>query len=73
MADYSTAATNAETALNNSLDGGLVEEYEITETSQRIKRGNVLDQVKATALAEGLAARRSTGLFRLGKPTNPKS
>lgn len=72
MADYSTASTNATDALNDAADG-LVEEYEIRTNGRRVKRGRIPDQIQATALLEGLAARRAGGgIFRLAKPKNPR-
>jgi hypothetical protein len=71
MADFSTAASNAEDALIDAAEG-LVEEYEIRTNGRRVKRGRVQDQVQAAVLLEGLAARRAGGLFRLAKPKNPR-
>jgi hypothetical protein len=71
MADYSTAASNAESALDDAAEG-LIEEYEIRTNGRRVKRGRVPDQVKAMAILEGLAARRSGGLFHLANPENPR-
>jgi hypothetical protein len=71
MADYSTASSNAEDALESSAEG-LIEEYEIGTNRRRVKRGRVPDQVDAAAKLEGLAARRSRGIFTLGKFANPK-
>lgn len=71
MADYSTANSNAQSALNNAADG-FVEEYEITNRGRRVKRGKVADQVQAALLLEGIATRRSSGsLFKLAKRKNP--
>ena len=72
MSDYSTASSNADDALDNAADG-FVEEYEISSRGRRVKRGRLPDQVKTAALLEGLAARRSGGLFRLAKPRNPRT
>lgn len=72
MADYSTASQNAQDALDNSTEGGLVEEYEVGPNSSRVKRGSPADQVKAAAMLEGLAARRSGGLVRLTKFRQPR-
>jgi hypothetical protein len=71
MADFSTAAGNAEDALIDAAEG-LVEEYEIRTNGRRVRRGRVQDQVQAAVLLEGLAARRAGGLFRLAKPKNPR-
>ena len=71
MADYSTAAQNASDALTDVAEG-LVEEYEIRTNGRRVKRGRVQDQIQAAALLEGLAARRSGGLFTLAKMKNPR-
>ena len=72
MADYSTAASAAESALDDASEG-LIEEYEIRTNGRRVKRGRIPDQVKSMALLEGLAARRSAGgLFRLAAPKNPR-
>lgn len=59
MADYSTAASNAEESLNAQTDGG-VEEYQIG--NRRVRRSSAEAAVKSAALIEGLAARRA------GKP-----
>ncbi len=72
MADYSTSSANAVTALNNALSGGMVEEYEVGPARERVKRGSVVSQVKAAAMLEGLAARRSQGLCSLAKFTEPR-
>lgn len=71
MADYSTAASNAEDALADAAEG-LVEEYEIGPNRRRVKRGKPQDQVQAALLLEAFAARRAAGgIFRLAKPRNP--
>jgi len=71
MADYSTASANAASSLNESTDGGLVEEYEVAPGRRRVKRGKPLEQVQAALLLEGIAARRSAGgLFRVAKRKN---
>jgi hypothetical protein len=68
MTDLSTAAANALTSLNNSTEGGFVEEYEIRPGgSRRVKRGNPLDQVKAALILQGLSNRSSNGLMSLAK------
>lgn len=72
MADYSTASANANSALNNVTDGGFVEEYENGPNSVRVKRGRLLDQVEAAARLDALAARRSSGTFRLAKFRGPR-
>lgn len=71
MADYSTASENAQDALEDAAEG-LIEEYEIRTNGRRVKRGRVQDQVQAAAMLEGLAARRSRGIFTLGKFKNPQ-
>lgn len=71
MTDYSDAAANAADAIANSADG-LIEEYEIRANGRRVKRGKAKDQLDAALLLEGLAARRSRGIFTLGKPKNPR-
>lgn len=71
MADYSDASEAAQDALANAAEG-FVEEYEITNRGRRVKRGRVADQVQAALLLEGIAARRSGGLFRLAKRRNPR-
>ena len=72
MADYSTSSSNANDALNNATDAGMVEEYQVG--NRRVKRGKLIDQVKSAALLEGLAARRSNGgAFRVAKFTEPKN
>ena len=71
MADYSTAAQNASDAITDASEG-LVEEYEIRTNGRRVKRGRVQDQVQSAVLLEGLAARRSGGLFTLAKMKNPR-
>ena len=68
MADYSTASSAANSALNTSADGGMVEEYEIGPNRRRVKRGRAADQIAGALLLEGIAARRSAGgLFRVVK------
>jgi hypothetical protein len=71
MADYSTAAGNASDALNDASEG-LIEEYEIRTNGWRVKRGRIPDQVQAAALLEGLAARRSGGIFSVSRMRNPR-
>lgn len=73
MADYSTASNSANSALNTSTDGGFVEEYEVAENRRRVKRGSLQGQIDAAAKLEGLAARRSGGLFRLAKLRRPRA
>lgn len=59
MPDYSAAA-------ENTISEGLVEEYQYRNL--RVRRGTLKEQMAATAMAEGLAARRAAGGFaRLGK------
>ena len=65
MADYSTAASNATTALNNSTDGGFVEEYEVKDDGRRVRRGSLLDQVKAAAMLNALSNRKLHQLPKL--------
>lgn len=73
MADYSTASTNATTSLNESTDGGFVEEYEVAPGRRRVKRGKPMEQVQAALLLEGIAARRSAGsMFRVAKMKDAK-
>lgn len=67
MSDYSTAAASALSSLNSSTDGGMVEEYEVGPGRRRVKRGKAKDQIEAALLLEGIAARRSGGLFNLAK------
>ena len=72
MTDYSDAADNAADALTNAADG-LIEEYEIRTTGRRVKRGSVVEQVKAAALLQGLSTRQAAGaICRLGKFSNPR-
>lgn len=71
MADYSTASSNANDAINSSSEG-LVEEYEIRSNGRRVKRGALKDQIDAVARLEGLANRRSGGMFRVGKFKDPR-
>lgn len=59
MADYSTAATNAQTALESAVAAGGVEEYQIGD--RRVKRAAVEMQVKNLAMLNGLAARAARG------------
>ena len=73
MAGYSQAAANSETALNNSTDGGFVEEYEVSETSKRVRRGTPTEQVRAALMLEGIAARRSGGLHHVVKFRKPRA
>jgi hypothetical protein len=70
MGDYSTSAAAALAALNNSTDGGFVEEYRIGP--EHVKRGKLVDQIKAAAMLEGLAARRSRGLHNVAKFTEAR-
>lgn len=72
MADYTTAAAAALEALEANTTGGFVEEYEIKPNARRVKLAGSVDQVKTALLLEGLAARRSSGLFRVAKPRNPR-
>ena len=72
MADYSTAASSAADALNDASEG-LIEEYEIRANGRRVKRGKATDQIEAALMLEALAARRSSGLFRLAKPRSPRA
>ena len=59
MPDYSELA-----------EGELVEEYQYRNL--RVRRGSPKDQLQATAMAEGLAARRAAGSFaRLAKFQRP--
>lgn len=71
MADYTTAESNAQDALEDATGAGMVEEYQVG--NRRVRRGRLIDQVKTAAMLEGLAARRSSGLFRLAKPRDPRS
>jgi hypothetical protein len=71
MTDYSEAAANAEESLLSSSDA-MIEEYEIRSNARRVKRGKLLDQVQTANRLEAFAARRASGLFRLGKPRNPR-
>lgn len=67
MADYTTAAANAADSLNTNISEG-VEEYEIRPNSRRVRFGKASEQVQATFMLEGMAARRSAGgLFRVVK------
>ena len=72
MADYTTAAAAALEALEANTAGGFVEEYEIKPNSRRVKLAGSSDQVKTALMLEGLAARRSRGLFSVAKPRNPR-
>lgn len=68
MSNLSTAAASALTAIANSADGGMVEEYEIRPNgARRVKRGNPLQQVDAVLKLNAIANRQSNGLFQLGK------
>jgi len=67
MTDYTSAKTNLETAIGN----GLVEEYEVSKDKRRVRRGSVASQIDALARLEGLAARRSGGMFRVAKMQEP--
>jgi len=72
MADYADASSNADDALVDAAEG-LIEEYEISPRGRRVKKGRLLDQVKAATILEGLAARRGgSRLFKLGKPRSPR-
>ena len=71
MADYSTAAENA---LTNLEDAGLIEEYEISPRGRRVKRGKTKDQLATLRMMQGFAARDGgTGIFKLAKPANPET
>lgn len=73
MADYSTSSSNANSAINNSSEG-LIEEYEISQSGRRVKRGSLKGQIEAAVMLEGLAARRASGgLFRVAKLQDPES
>lgn len=63
MADYASIVDGASDALTNAAEGGFVEEYQ--HRNLRVRRGRVVEQVQALATLDGLAARRSGGLFRL--------
>lgn len=67
---FSTAASNAETQLNNATDGGFVEEYQVGNV--RTKRGPLVEQVKAAAMLQALSNRGSTPLTlaKFGKVQN---
>lgn len=71
MSDYSTASSNANDAINNASEG-LVEEYEVRTNGRRVKRGPLKDQIDAATRLEGLANRRSGGMFRVGKFKDPR-
>lgn len=63
MADYSNAAGGPGA-------DGFVEEYQHGQL--RVRRGSLKDQLAATAMAEGLAARRANGgLLHVAKPQEP--
>ncbi len=71
MADYSTAETSVQTALNAAAEGGLIEQYASSEgNSARLGKG--VDQIKALTKLEGLAHRRSNGGFiNIGRLVDP--
>ena len=72
MADYSTAASAAESALDDASEG-LIEEYEIRTNGRRVKRGKLPEQVKMLALLEGFTTRRiAGGICRLAKFKNAR-
>lgn len=69
MAEYSTAATSAESALETAMSQG-VEEY--SKGDMRVKLGSPTGKAKDLAFLEGMAARRSGGgMFRVGRMVNP--
>lgn len=67
MADF----TNAKNALENDIGEGLVEEYQISNTGRRVKRGALSEQVKALAMLGGLIDRSTNGVLRVGKLQEP--
>ncbi len=67
MANYNSAST----ALDTALSSDLVEEYEVGNGKRRVKRGSIKGQIDGLARLEGMAARRASGAFRLGKPQEP--
>lgn len=72
MADYSTASANASESIESATEG-FVEEYEIRSNGRRVKRGSLVEQVKAASLLEGLATRRSrASIFNLARFKNPR-
>lgn len=68
MTDYSTAASEALDALNDS--GGQVEEYEVRTNGRRVRRGTPKDQLQAALTLNFLAARST--ICNLAKPRNPQ-
>lgn len=71
MADYTEASSNASDALNSSSDG-MVRSYTVSTNSRTVDRGPIKDQVEAAVMLEGLANRRSAGMFRVGKFREPR-
>lgn len=66
MADYSTAAASAETALETLAAAGMVEEYQIGD--RRVKRTSAVTQIDALCRLNGLANRSLRGgVCTLGK------
>lgn len=72
MSDYSTAAASAQEALEDSTDGGFIEEYRIGSNFRQVRHALPLDQLRAATMLEGLAARRSRGIFTLARMKNPQ-
>lgn len=69
MADYSTASSAAQSALESAMAGG-VEEY--SKGDVRVKLGTGTQKVRDAAFLEGMAARRSAGgLLKVGRKVDP--
>lgn len=67
MATLSTIAQQVVDGLSSATEGGLVEEYQIGRGIRRVKRGPVVEQVKAMLMLDAIASRQSSGLFRKAK------
>lgn len=69
MAEYTTAATSAEAALETAVEAG-VEEYGVG--ANRVKIGTGATKARDLAFIEGMASRRSAGgMFKVGRFINP--
>lgn len=68
----STNYDNARSNLDSAMTNGLVEEYDISGNSHKVKRGSLQGQIDALTKLEGLVARRASGgLLKLAKFKEP--
>lgn len=68
MADINTILTNVSDAINEAAQGGLVEEYEITDRGKRVRRGDPVKQLQLVLQAAAIGQNR----FRLAKFREPR-